>query len=81
MGENNVEVATINIHHMVKKFAVSIFKSYNINIQSGRLQFEQFRDWMLKHKQLYDDYYKGFHSEIWEINRTTLQPLFTTKQM
>ena len=44
---------------MVKKFAISIFKGYNINIKTGKLQFEQFKDWMLKHKQLYDDYYKG----------------------
>ena len=66
---------------MVKKFAINIFKNYNINIRTGKLQYGQFKDWMMKHKQLYDDYYKGFHSEIWEINRKTLKPRFTTKKM
>lgn len=73
-------MVTRNIHNLVKRFAISIFKSYNINIRTGKLQFWQFRDWMIKHKQLYDDYYKDFHSEIWEINRKTMKPRFLEKQ-
>lgn len=77
VGENDVEVVTTNIHNLVKKFAISIFKSYDIDIRKGRLQYEEFRDWMLKHKQLYNNYFKGFHSEIWEVNRKSMKPVFT----
>lgn len=62
MGGSDVEVVTTNIHNLVKKFAISIFKSYDIDIRKGRLQYEDFKDWMTKHKQLYYSYFKGFHS-------------------
>ena len=34
----------------------------------ARLKFEQFLDWMINHKNLYNDYYKGFHNEVWEVD-------------
>ena len=69
VGENDVEVRTASIHHIVKKFARRIFKEYNIDIHTGTLKLKDFIDWMGKHKKLYNDYYNGFHNEIWEIDR------------
>ena len=67
VGNNSVQIKTSSIHHLVKKFARSIFKSYNINEKDGYLIYEQFRNWLTSNKSLYDDYYNGFHSEIWQI--------------
>ena len=39
VGENDIEVKTTSIHHLVKKFAKTIFKKYNINEKTGRLKF------------------------------------------
>lgn len=79
VGENDVEIKTSSIHQFVKKFARSIFKSYEINEKNGFLEYEHFKDWILKHKNLYDDYYSGFHSEIWEIDKATELPEFVRK--
>ena len=65
IGEDDVTIKANSIHQFVKKFAKSIFKFYDITEKDGRLKYEQFRDWLQKHKNLYDDYYSGFHSEIW----------------
>lgn len=65
VGKNDVEVRTASIHHIVKKFARTIFKEYGIDINNGTLKLQQFLDWMRKHKKLYNDYYGGFHGEIW----------------
>ena len=79
VGGNDVEIKTASIHHIVKKFARRIFKDYNIDIRTGSIKLKDFTDWMLKHKQLYNDYYNGFHNEIWEVDRKTSKPLFTAK--
>lgn len=35
---------------------------------------------MINHKNLYNDYYKGFHNEVWEIDKETHKPLcFSSK--
>ena len=65
VGKNDVEVQTASIHNIVKKFAKTIFKEYKIDTKSGTLNFKEFTDWMLRHKKLYNDYYNGFHNEIW----------------
>lgn len=62
VGTNNVEVKTTSVHQLVKRYAQSIFKKYNVDQKTGRLRFENFRDWVNNHKTLYNDYYKGFHS-------------------
>lgn len=66
---------------MVKKFARSIFKNYGIDPKTGRLSYENFRDWVTKHKNLYNDYYKGFHSEVWEVDKVTGNPVFSMLEM
>ena len=35
---------------------------------------------MSKHENLYNDYYKGFHSEVWGVNDETKLPLFTASK-
>ena len=70
---NDIEVKTTNIHTLVKKFTKGLFRSYNINIETGRyfkihkfrINVEQFEEWILNHKNLYDNYYKGFHNSTW----------------
>ena len=62
VGSNDVEVKTASIHHLVKRFAKKIFRDYKIDTRSGTLKLKDFTDWMLKHKQLYNDYYNGFHN-------------------
>ena len=36
---------------------------------------------MSKHENLYNDYYEGFHNEVWGINSETQRPLFVLKEM
>lgn len=62
IGENNLEIKTTSIHQLVKKFARSIFKNYGIDERTGSLSYDNFKDWVEHHKNLYNDYYKGFHS-------------------
>lgn len=54
---------------MVKKFAKSIFKNYSIDEKTGRMKLADFKDWNNKNKNFYNDFFKGFHSEVWEINK------------
>ena len=54
---------------MIRKFARSVFASHNLDIEKGRLKKEQFIHWIKEHKNLYNNYYNGFHGEIWEFNR------------
>lgn len=68
IGENDVEIKTTSIHHLVKKYAKSIFKHYKIDELNGRFRYEQFRDWILHHQKLYNVYYEGFHCEAWEVD-------------
>lgn len=79
MGKNDVYFQTASIHNVVKKFAKTIFKEYKIDTETGTLKLSDFTDWMLKHKKLYNDYYHGFHNEIWEIEKVTQKPLFLLK--
>lgn len=76
MGENNVDIKTTSVHQLVKKFARSIFKNYQINENTDRMKFEQFQDWVMKHKNLYNDFFKGFHSQVWELDKSTNQPKY-----
>ena len=76
VGESNVEVKTASVHHLVKKMAKGIFREYKINEKSGNLKFEDFSDWIKKHKNLYNDYYKGFHTEVWELDPDTKIPMY-----
>ncbi len=80
IGENDVEIKTTSIHHLVKKYARNTFKNYNINEATGRFKYENFRDWIIHHKNLYNVYYEGFHCEAWEVNGSTNCPMFLTKQ-
>ena len=45
-----VEVKTSNMHHLVKRFARSIFKKYDLNPERGRLSADSFEKWILEHK-------------------------------
>jgi len=76
-----VEIKTTSVHQLVKRFAKSIFKKYQIDERTGRLKFENFKDWVKNHKNLYSDYYKGFHSEVWEVDQTTNCPKYVNSQM
>ena len=80
IGEEDFTIKANSIHQFVKKFAKSIFKSYKIPEKNGRLKYEQFRDWLQKHKNLYDDYYSGFHSEIWEFDSERNLPEYLKKE-
>ncbi len=39
VGTNNVEVKTTSVHQLVKRYAQSIFKKYNVDQKTGRLRF------------------------------------------
>lgn len=71
VGQNDVEIKTTSVHQLVKRFARSVFKNYKIDETTGTLKIEQFRDWIMNHKNLYNDFFKGFHSEVWEVNKVT----------
>lgn len=43
-----------------------------------RLNFLQFEDWILTHKALYENYYNGFHSQVWETDSHTSKPMYLT---
>ena len=45
-----MDVKTSNMHHLVKKFARSIFKEYDLNPERGKLSADLFEKWILKHK-------------------------------
>lgn len=36
---------------------------------------------MESHRNLYNDYYSGFHNEVWEINEENGLPLYKSRQM
>ena len=76
VGENDVEVKTTSVQHLAKKYAKKVFKDYSVN--NGNLKYENFRSWMLSHRNLYNDFFKGFHSEVWEITDSGF-PLYKQK--
>lgn len=39
IGDNDVEIKTTSIHHLVKKYAKSIFKHYNIAEKTGKFGY------------------------------------------
>lgn len=39
VGTDNVEVKTTSVHQLVKRYAQSIFKKYNVDQKTGRLKF------------------------------------------
>ena len=80
LGKHDVEVQAASVQHVVKRFAKSIYKEYKIDTKTGTLKLKEFTDWMLRHKKLYNDYYNGFHNEIWEIDKETEKPLFMSKK-
>lgn len=65
----------------MKKYARSIFRNYNINQRTGTMNFAQFKDWVINHKNLYNDYYSGFHCETWEVDKLTNKPIFTNEKL
>ena len=81
VGENNVEIKTTSIQHLAKKYARNVFKSYKIDQETGKFKFEEFMDWIKKHRHLYNNYYNGFHNEIWEIDQASGTPLYHSRSM
>ena len=41
-GGNNIEVHTGNIQNLVKKFARNMYKAYDVDIETGKLNEDQF---------------------------------------
>ena len=39
VGKSTIEVKTTSLHHLVKKFARTIFKKYEVDEKTGRLSF------------------------------------------
>ena len=74
IGENDVEIKTTSIHHLTKKYAKKVFKDYCI-VKDRNLNFENFKSWVVNHKNLYNDYFRGFHNEVWEVDSKGL-PLY-----
>lgn len=81
VGENYVEIKTTSVHQLVKKFARSIFQHYGIDLNTGRFSYQNFKDWIMHHKNLFNDFYKGFHSEVWEVDKVTNKPVYLDLQM
>lgn len=76
-----MEIKTTSVHQLVKKFARSVFKNYGIDERTGRMNYENFKDWIMHHKNLYNDFYKGFHNEVWEVDKITNKPIYTTLEL
>ena len=38
-GDKTLEVKTNNIHHLVKKFAINMFRTLNLNYRTGKYLF------------------------------------------
>lgn len=45
---------------------------------SLRLNFQQFYNWICIHKTLYENYYDGFHNQVWETDLRTSKPKYLT---
>ena len=41
-----------------------------------RLSYKQFRDWIKQHKNLYNNYFEGFHSDVWEYDELRGEPKY-----
>jgi hypothetical protein len=76
-----VDIKTTSVHQLVKKFGRSIFKNYRIDEKTGKMNYENFKDWIIHHKNLYNDFYTGFHSEVWEINKEIDKPVYAVTTM
>jgi len=71
-GDKTYDIRTSNIQQLVKRFALRIFQQAKIDVNEGkyplcyhRLNFFQFYSWISIHKTLYENYYDGFHNNIW----------------
>jgi hypothetical protein len=60
-----------------------MFKSLNLSYKTGeyffmifRLSMKQFSEWIKKHKKLYNNYYDGFHNDIWELDEDIKKPKY-----
>ena len=40
------------------------------------MTFDQFCNWISGHKALYENYYEGFHFNVWEVDPSTKEPKF-----
>jgi hypothetical protein len=40
------------------------------------MNYSNFKNWMQNHKNLYNDFYKGFHHEVWEVNKLLDKPIY-----
>ena len=77
-GQDRIDVQTINIQQLVKKYAQRIFSEAGIDQQTGRLTFEQFYHWISTHETLYQNYFHGFHHLVWEVEPEQHQPMYLT---
>lgn len=64
-GDKTYDIRTSNIQQLVKRFALRIFQQAKIDVNEGKLNFFQFYSWISIHKTLYENYYDGFHNNIW----------------
>lgn len=53
---------TANITFLVKKYVHFLFKTFNVDIQTGKLNLEQFRTLLRNHEKIFDVYFEGFHT-------------------
>ena len=60
--DKTLDIKTINIQQLVKKFGQKIFKEAKIDVKTGKLNFQQFYNWISTHKALFENYYDGFHN-------------------
>ena len=51
-------------------------KQESTSIIHSRLSSKQFRDWIKQHKNLYNNYFQGFRSDVWEYDELRGQPKY-----
>jgi hypothetical protein len=44
----------------------------------SRLNFDQFYQWISVHRVLFQNYFDGFHAEVWELDPDAHVPRFLT---
>ena len=67
----NMKLAS-NISLVVKKFASFLFRERGLDIEKDSLDYNQFKSLILKHTQIFTQYFEGFHLYAWETNAEDL---------